>query len=174
MPSLKQWFRGVVWPRQGVSGVKPITGGDGAPVYRYAIVGLLCTDKPIKDVEGHNEVILNGHPAGIAEALEAITRGVAVFRLGDASSVLTNLDRGIAAPEVPAGTEVDVFYGDTAERLKGTVVRSITMSELRVRLTDLGATADLAHSVGDEFDMKRFMGDGVSDDYQWAPKGEFT
>jgi len=85
-------FRGVVWPRQGVAGKEPVVGPQGHRLYRYAVVGVVVTDQPLQNIEGKNEVLLDGHGAGMAEAIATITQRRPAFLLGDATSVLLVLD----------------------------------------------------------------------------------
>lgn len=76
-----QHFRGVVWPRDDQS---------DKGVYRYVIVGMIVTNKPLEGLS-KNEIILDGHAAGIAEALQTIPQKNAKITTGDATNVLLNL-----------------------------------------------------------------------------------
>lgn len=81
----RQHFRGVVWGR----GPQDNNGGK---VYRYVIVGMVVTSEPLENLEGKNEVVLDGHAAGIADAINTIVQRKPSFRLGDANSILLNLE----------------------------------------------------------------------------------
>lgn len=81
---MQQHFRGVVWPREPQDGK-----------YRYVVVGMLVTDKPIPELEA-NQIVLDGHAAGMAEAVGAIMQKPSDFR-GDANSVLHSLQHGLVA-----------------------------------------------------------------------------
>lgn len=98
-------FKGVVWPRQSVKNppfeeVKPIEV-NGKKLYRYAVVGVIVSDRPCPEFEQLEEVlgrktvdaVLCGSAPGLLEALANIPRGDIAFELGDASSVLCSLDR---------------------------------------------------------------------------------
>ena len=81
----KEHLRCVLWPhghREGPNG----------KVYRYAIVGMLVSDKPIREFNGKNELVLDGSAPGMAEVLVNLKRKTPLYRLGDASSVLCSLD----------------------------------------------------------------------------------
>ena len=81
---LKEFFRGVVWPRKPRKSSKDI-------LYRYVVVGMMVTNEPLGGLEG-NQFILNGYGAGIADAIESIKHIKSDVPLGDAVDVLTNLD----------------------------------------------------------------------------------
>jgi hypothetical protein len=85
-------FRGVVWPRQGVAGAEPRTGPNGHKLYRYAVVGLVVTDQPLENLEGKGAVLLDGHGAGMAEAIDTAQQKRPAFLIGDANDVLLVLD----------------------------------------------------------------------------------
>jgi hypothetical protein len=55
-----QHFRGLIWPRGELNGL-----------HRYVIIGMLVTDKPLDNLDG-DQFLLDGHAAGIAEAIETI------------------------------------------------------------------------------------------------------
>lgn len=77
-------FRGVVWPRERV---------DDGRLYRYTIVGLLVTDKPLDGIEGKNEVVLDGSSFTLlSEALVSIKQVEPAIRIGDANMILTSLN----------------------------------------------------------------------------------
>lgn len=74
-------FRGVVWNRT-----------DGNPnLYRYVIVGMLVTDKPLENIK-ENEVILDGSTFGLSDIIDMISQKPAKLVLGTADDVLTSLD----------------------------------------------------------------------------------
>lgn len=81
---MNQHFRGVVWPR-GLTEEGPKKN------YSYIVVGLLVTDKPLDNLEGKNEIVLDGHAGGIAEALPSIPQKEAACKIGDANFVIHNL-----------------------------------------------------------------------------------
>lgn len=76
---MKQHFRGVVWPHNDKKGI-----------YRYVVIGMVVTDKPLERLSG-NQIVLDGHSAGMAEALQAIQQKEAKIKVGDATDVLLNL-----------------------------------------------------------------------------------
>lgn len=65
--------------------------------------------------------ILVGECPGLADALEQIERGHATFRLGDASSVLTSLERFEAGPDPRESDELaaDLEIIDAGEQVDG-------------------------------------------------------
>jgi hypothetical protein len=77
---MNQHFRGVVWPRETIG-----------KQHRYVVVGMLVTDEPIPELEA-NQIVLDGHAAGMAEAVATIMQKPSTFR-GDANSVLCGLER---------------------------------------------------------------------------------
>jgi hypothetical protein len=79
---MKQHFRGVIWPRQND---EPDKG-----IYRYTVVGLLVTDKPLENLSA-NQIVLDGNADGMAEVLEAITQKEPKVQVGDATDVLLKL-----------------------------------------------------------------------------------
>lgn len=85
----REHFRGVVWPRE------PFDGPQGK-IYRYVVVGMLVTDRPL-DVEP-NQTAIDGSVTGLALALEQAHRVGLPRILGDAVDVLLALDE--AWPEV--------------------------------------------------------------------------
>lgn len=92
-------FKGVVWPRQSKD-VPPIVNEKGEKLYRYAVVGVIVTDKPFDPLEKvtkefgrpTNTATLCGSAEGLLEALGEIPRGEPTYPLGDAVSVLSSLD----------------------------------------------------------------------------------
>jgi hypothetical protein len=82
----QEYLRAVVWPRH------PAQSETGKPLYRYAIVGILVSDTPIKDIEGQNEVVVDGYAAGISNSLEVMHKRKANLPTGDAASVMCSLD----------------------------------------------------------------------------------
>ena len=82
----RQHFRGTVWPRQ--ENDEPTKKHKG--LYRYCVVGMIVTDKPLEGLSA-NQTVLDGHAAGMAEALETIQQKEANLQVGDATDVLLNL-----------------------------------------------------------------------------------
>jgi hypothetical protein len=74
-------FRGVVWPHP------PVTEGIKTN-YRYVIVGMLVTDKPLDVPE--NESVIDGF-TGIADVIEGAVKRQPNIPVGDATNVLLNL-----------------------------------------------------------------------------------
>jgi hypothetical protein len=81
-----EYARLVVWPREAK------TGKNGKPIYRYPVVGMIVTDKPIQSLEGKNEVLIDGQVFGMAAALDAANQRQPKLRLSTADGVLTGLD----------------------------------------------------------------------------------
>lgn len=79
---MREHFRGVVWPRRNP---------DAQGRYRYAVVGCLVTDKPL-EFDEKNEIVLDGHAAGMSDSLQTIVQKVPNIVLGDATNVLLSLD----------------------------------------------------------------------------------
>lgn len=84
---MREYFRGVIWPRQPIKEYVKEN-------YRYTIVGILITDKPIENFDG-NEFLLDGNVEGfgIARSLSQIDQKQPAFRIGDANGILLTLDR---------------------------------------------------------------------------------
>ena len=78
---MRQHFRGVIWPRDDQA---------DKGLYRYTVIGMLVADKPLERLSG-NQIVLDGHAAGMAEALETIQQKEAKYQIGDATDVLLNL-----------------------------------------------------------------------------------
>jgi hypothetical protein len=83
---MKEYFRGVIWPR------KP-TKNQTTSNYRYIIVGMVVTDKPIEEFNG-NEFLLDGpvHGFGITNSLKGVEQKQPAFKIGTADQVLLMLD----------------------------------------------------------------------------------
>lgn len=79
---MREYFRGVVWPRQ--------KDGEVLKNYRYVVVGVLVTDRPL-DMED-NQTIFSGHCDGLAESLKSTHHRVTDEPLGDATNVLLSLN----------------------------------------------------------------------------------
>lgn len=168
---MKEVFRGVVWPRQGVfprdhkgqlHSHPPMKDTDGLPVYRYAIVGVLITDEPITGVDGFNEVVLNGVSTGLADSIAKTTPGMPMYPLGDATSVLISLDNAIVEAPYPPGSKVDVFYGEESTKMVGVALRCLHSDRLICELPN-----------GDVYTMDLYTGYGKEGQYFWAPVGTF-
>lgn len=81
------WFRGVLWPR------RPLWKGKGKAkrkVYRYVVVGMLVSEKPLPDLPSNN-LWLEGFGGALWDAMAALPKQKNRFG-GTADSVLTNLD----------------------------------------------------------------------------------
>ncbi len=82
----REHLRAVVWPKG------PLTKGSKTN-YRYVVIGMLVTDRPLEGFEGQNEVVLDS-ATSIAEALTAMPRKRNVGPVfGDAVDVLLGLNR---------------------------------------------------------------------------------
>lgn len=81
----REHFRGVIWPRESIQG--PM-----GKLYRYPIVGMIVSDRPIEMFEDKNEIVLDGNVRGICDILEAAPRGKVSYPLGTADSVLCSLE----------------------------------------------------------------------------------
>lgn len=80
-------MRAVIWPR----------GKDDEALAnpnhrRYAIVGVLVTDKPIPQLEGVNETMIDGFVPGLDDVLGLVHRREPKIHVGDATNVLLQLD----------------------------------------------------------------------------------
>jgi len=89
-PIPREHVRAVVWPRE------PVEGPQGR-IYRYAVVGLVVSDRPIEafhnpDGSIRNEVVLDGDAPGITEALAAVRQVEPTRKIGDAVDALCSLD----------------------------------------------------------------------------------
>lgn len=84
---MKEHFRGVIWPRGETPQPEPLK-----PVYRYIVVGMLITDKPVEGLEGKNELVVDGSAEGLAQILQQLPVKQPRNRLGDATDVLLQLD----------------------------------------------------------------------------------
>jgi len=72
----------VIWPRQ-----RP---NKTPKQYRYAIVGVLVTDKPL-ELEGKMEVVLDGATCGLSDLIEVIRKREPARIISTANDVLTHL-----------------------------------------------------------------------------------
>lgn len=69
----------ILWPQETLPG----------PLYRYTLVGLVVTDRPLEGVEG--EVVIDG-PVPLAEVFGAAAKRPARVKVGDAADVLERLN----------------------------------------------------------------------------------
>jgi hypothetical protein len=76
---MKEHFRGVIWPHN-----------DKEDIYRYVVIGMLVTNKEIKELSG-NQIVLDGSSIGLSECLTNIQQKEAKIIVGDATDVLLNL-----------------------------------------------------------------------------------
>ncbi len=83
---MKEYFKGVVWPRESS------TGTEGPTNYRYVVVGMLVTDHPLELVDGA-EIIIDSTVDGMAEILTSAKSRLPTRPLGDANMVLLRLGR---------------------------------------------------------------------------------
>jgi hypothetical protein len=60
---MKEYFRGLIWPRSPVSEDKKPTN------YPYLISGLLITDEPLPGIAEHNQTLFDYYIEGLAKAL---------------------------------------------------------------------------------------------------------
>lgn len=83
----RQYLKAIVWPRHPTKEI---------PQYRYVIVGMLVTEKPIQSLEEKNkhgiqEFLLDGQVFGIADLLDFVHKGTPNINHGDASNWLCGL-----------------------------------------------------------------------------------
>lgn len=85
---MKKFFKGIVWPRGKIQedDTEVITKIN----YRYVIIGMLITDKPIESFENKNEIVIEGASYD-AINLEYLPQRPSNIKVGDASDVLLNL-----------------------------------------------------------------------------------
>lgn len=86
MSFIREYFRGVLWPRQKT------TQGDKTN-YRYIIVGMLVTDKPLNLDEFINETVIDGEVFGLTNVIEGAKKREPKITIGDATDVLLNLEK---------------------------------------------------------------------------------
>jgi hypothetical protein len=79
---MKQHFKGMIWPR----------GKHKSGVYRYAIVGMIVTDEPIKEFEGKNELFADSPSFTLADSLANLRTREPAYNAGDATNVMLSLD----------------------------------------------------------------------------------
>ncbi len=80
-------MKAIVWPRPPTESI---------PQYRYVIVGMLVTKKPIESLEGKNkrgisEFLLNGTTYGMADLIDLIHKGTPNQIHGEAGDWLVSL-----------------------------------------------------------------------------------
>jgi len=81
-------FKGVVWPRRPTV----VNGDSDKAQYRYVVVGVLTTDRPIEFFDGKQSILLDGYAFGLADALGTIRQRLPRVNPGNtASEVLANL-----------------------------------------------------------------------------------
>ncbi len=88
---IREFFRGVIWPMGKITKKKTKKKPEKVN-YRYVIIGMLVTDKPLEGVEGINQIVLNGTSAGLSDSLLSMKLNVCNAPLGDATNVLLSLD----------------------------------------------------------------------------------
>lgn len=91
--SMRQHFRGVIWPRGSEEGEVRVgkRGKAKAPVYRYVVVGMIVTDEPVTQFEGKNEIFLDGPDLALIQPFTRVKSRKMKFKPGDASGVLLSL-----------------------------------------------------------------------------------
>jgi hypothetical protein len=87
---MKQHVKAVIWPRGPMDGKVKRKGKQ--PIYRYTVIGLIVTDEPIPEFEGKNEILLDGPVNELVEPLTKIKSRKPKIKVGDATSVLLELD----------------------------------------------------------------------------------
>lgn len=83
---MKSHWKTVVWPKGKLEQDKK------PDVYRYILIGMLITEKPIEALEGLNERVVEGDGTEVILALESNKKRKPNVRLGDATDVLLNFD----------------------------------------------------------------------------------
>ena len=78
----------MVWPRQTEAHPSAETDAAGNPIYRYSIVGMLVTDRPLKVPA---EFLVDGSAGGLSEVLEVLPKYAPSRPPGDAADVLCSL-----------------------------------------------------------------------------------
>ncbi len=83
---MKEYFKGVVWPRESIT--EP-----GRPTnYRYVVVGMLVTDQPLVFEGRVDTVVIDSTVKGMAEALNQAKNRLPQLPVGDATMVLLSLE----------------------------------------------------------------------------------
>lgn len=85
----REHLKAVVWPRGPVDKA-------GGKVYRYVVIGVVVSDKPIESLEGKNthglsEYVVDEDCSGLAGLLGSMATREPNLRLGDAVDVLSSL-----------------------------------------------------------------------------------
>lgn len=82
-----QYIKAVVWPH----GPKEVKGNKR---YRYVVVGMIITENPIEELEGKNEIVLDGPVFGqpsVSDIMMCAKMREPKIKLGDANDVLVGL-----------------------------------------------------------------------------------
>lgn len=89
----REHLRAVVWPR------RPEDGPQGK-VYRYAVIGMYVSDKPLEGIEGFNETLLDSKSPGLGDLLSTMPHFVngRGYPIGDATDALLCLGEMNFAP----------------------------------------------------------------------------
>jgi len=88
MGTPREYFKGVVWPRGA-----PLREEGKPPNYRYVVVGMIVSDQPIPELEAiDHKTVLDGPVHGVLDLLSFVRQREAKLNLGDAVSVLLELE----------------------------------------------------------------------------------
>ena len=88
---MKQHFKGVIWPHGPVKG-KIVGQKKKQNIYRYVVVGMIVTDKPVIEFEGENELFFDGPSNDLIQPFTKIKTRKMRIEPGNANAVLTSLD----------------------------------------------------------------------------------
>jgi hypothetical protein len=110
----KEAFRGVVYPKGDGSGSHP-AAVDG--VYRYMVVGVVITNKPIDVGFCSSDYYLHGDISGgsLLGLLRSLPSHKTPFRFGNASNVLLSLGHLMPSEETKVSDEGFIPQGQTPE-----------------------------------------------------------
>lgn len=84
---MKQHFKAIIWPKE-----PKVNKNNNIKCYRYIIVGMIVTDKPLEKFEGKNEIFLDGESSQLAEAFQTINNREPKMKVGDATDVILSLN----------------------------------------------------------------------------------
>ena len=89
LTGMREHLRAMIWPRQTENLPSTATDSAGKPIYRYTIIGMLVTDRPL-DVP--DEFMVDGSAGGLSYTLEALPKYAPSRPPGDAVDVLCSLN----------------------------------------------------------------------------------